>query len=69
VQGIAGANLVGTLSIEIRDVRSIRNDAILLLISNPIDVLTHFTQRMSGLAKGQVIGTGMFLDLVGSRVH
>jgi L-lactate dehydrogenase len=39
-----------------------RRDAILLIVSNPVDVLTHFAQAMSGLPNGQVIGSGTFLD-------
>jgi hypothetical protein len=45
----------------------IGNDALLLLVFNPVDVFTHFAKRLNGLPKGQVIGRGTFLDLVGSR--
>jgi L-lactate dehydrogenase len=48
----------------IRDMSPIRNDAVLLLVSNPVDVLTYFAQKLSGLPKGQVIGTGTFPDSV-----
>jgi L-lactate dehydrogenase len=47
--------------------RPIREDAVLLLVSNPVDVLTHFAQQMSGLARGQVLGSGTFLDTVRLR--
>jgi L-lactate dehydrogenase len=44
-----------------------RNDAVLLLVSNPVDVLTYFARRMSGLPNSQVIGSGTFLDSVRLR--
>lgn len=36
--------------------------AILLLIANPVDILTYFALQYSGLPKTQVIGSGTFLD-------
>lgn len=39
-----------------------RSDTILLLVANPVDVLTYFAQKFSGLPKEQVIGSGTFLD-------
>jgi len=39
-----------------------KEDTILLLVSNPVDVLTYFAQKYSGLPRTQVIGTGTFLD-------
>jgi malate/lactate dehydrogenase len=45
----------------------IREDALLLLVSNPVDVLTTFALQMSGLPKGRVIGSGTFLDSVRLR--
>lgn len=39
-----------------------RDDAILLLVANPVDVLTYFAQQYSGLPKSQVFGSGTFLD-------
>ncbi|KAF2793851.1 l-lactate dehydrogenase-like protein [Melanomma pulvis-pyrius CBS 109.77] len=35
---------------------------ILLLVANPVDILTHFAQKLSGLPDSQVIGTGTSLD-------
>jgi L-lactate dehydrogenase len=40
----------------------IRSDAILLIVANPVDVLTLFAQRLSGLPKSQVFGSGTLLD-------
>jgi L-lactate dehydrogenase len=36
--------------------------AILLVASNPVDVMTQVTQRLSGLPAGRVIGSGTILD-------
>jgi L-lactate dehydrogenase len=35
---------------------------ILLLVANPVDILTHFARKLSGLPESQVIGTGTSLD-------
>jgi L-lactate dehydrogenase len=35
---------------------------IVLLVANPVDVLTHIAQQLSGLPKNQVFGSGTFLD-------
>ncbi|KAL5388772.1 hypothetical protein DPSP01_002878 [Paraphaeosphaeria sporulosa] len=35
---------------------------ILLLVANPVDVITYFAQKYSNLPKSQVIGSGTFLD-------
>ena len=40
----------------------LRTDAILLLVANPVDALTHFAQQLSGLPQDQVIGSGTLLD-------
>ncbi|KAI9783686.1 MAG: hypothetical protein M1839_003534 [Geoglossum umbratile] len=45
----------------------IRRDAVVLMVANPVDVLTFFAQKMSGLPKGQVVGSGTFLDSVRLR--
>ncbi len=39
-----------------------REDTVILLVANPVDVLTRFCQIYSGLPHGQVIGSGTFLD-------
>lgn len=38
------------------------SDVILLTVSNPVDVLTYITYKLSGLPKHQVIGSGTVLD-------
>ena len=37
-------------------------DAILLVASNPVDIMTHVTVRLSGLEPRRVIGSGTILD-------
>lgn len=37
-------------------------DAILLVATNPVDVMTHVATRLSGLPPGRVIGSGTILD-------
>lgn len=46
----------------ISDMKPFNPKAILLLIANPVDILTYFTLQYSGLPKSQVIGSGTFLD-------
>jgi L-lactate dehydrogenase len=40
---------------------------ILVIVANPVDVLTYFYQKFSGLPSGRVIGTGTMLDTVRLR--
>ncbi|MFZ5640593.1 MAG: L-lactate dehydrogenase [Bacillota bacterium] len=37
-------------------------EAILLVVSNPVDILTYVTLRLSGLPAGRVLGSGTVLD-------
>ena len=37
-------------------------EAILLVVTNPVDILTYYTMKLSGLPRGQVIGSGTVLD-------
>ncbi len=37
-------------------------DAIYLLVSNPVDIMTHATLKLSGLPKSRVLGSGTVLD-------
>ncbi|KAF8939183.1 lactate dehydrogenase A [Dissophora ornata] len=46
----------------------IKPTAILMLVANPVNVLTCMAQKLSGLPPHQVIGTGTFLDSVRFRV-
>lgn len=58
---LAGANVAmcRTLVPQLLDVAP---DAILLLITNPVDVLTYAALKFSGLPSGRVFGTGTVLD-------
>lgn len=37
-------------------------NGIFIVISNPVDILAHYVQKISGLPKNQVIGTGTAID-------
>ena len=43
-------------------VMAVAPEAILLVASNPVDIMGQITQRISGLAPGRVIGSGTILD-------
>lgn len=38
------------------------SDVILMTVSNPVDILTYVTYKLSGLKKNQVLGSGTVLD-------
>jgi L-lactate dehydrogenase len=40
----------------------LRDDAVVLVVSNPVDVLTYLATKRTGLPSGQVIGLGTMLD-------
>lgn len=44
-------------------------DAILLIVSNPVDVLVYEAQKISGLSPSRVFGTGTLLDSVRFQYH
>jgi len=44
-------------------------DAILIVVSNPVDLMTYVTWKLSGLPKHRVIGSGCNLDSSRFRVH
>ena len=44
------------------DITKYTRDAILLVVSNPVDILTYVTYKLSGLPRHQVIGSGTVLD-------
>ncbi|KAJ3171657.1 hypothetical protein HDU88_007737 [Geranomyces variabilis] len=51
----------------IDSMKPFKKESVILLVSNPVDVLTHIAQKLSGLPVGQVIGSGTFLDSVRLR--
>lgn len=46
----------------IESIMAVNKYAILLIVSNPVDVLTYMAQKISGLPAGRVIGSGTVLD-------
>jgi L-lactate dehydrogenase len=46
----------------IEQIKPFQDHAIIIMVSNPLDVLTHVAQKVSGLPRNQVFGTGTFLD-------
>lgn len=46
----------------VSSVRAVAPDAILIVATNPVDVMTLVTTRLSALPPGRVIGTGTVLD-------
>jgi L-lactate dehydrogenase len=55
----ANANICRKL---IPDVVRVAPDAILLMVTNPVDVVTQIAQKLSGLPPGRVFGSGTVLD-------
>lgn len=48
-------------------IKPINPDAVIIMVSNPLDCLTLLAQSQSGLPRNQVFGTGTFLDTL--RLH
>lgn len=44
-------------------------DAVILIVSNPVDVLTYKAYQIAGLPKGRVFGSGTTLDTARFRFH
>ena len=53
---------IGILKSVIKDVALIAPEALYVVVSNPVDVLTYVVMKDTGLSKNQVIGTGTLLD-------
>ncbi|MBS7224260.1 MAG: L-lactate dehydrogenase [Clostridiaceae bacterium] len=59
----------------IEQTTAVNREAILLIVSNPVDILTYMAQKISGLPAGRVIGSGTVLDtarlkhLLGQHLH
>lgn len=58
---LLGANWNIVTSI-IQSLNPINKQAIIILVTNPVDCLTYCAQQISGLPKEQVIGSGTYLD-------
>lgn len=44
-------------------------DALILMVSNPVDLMTYKAYRVAGLKKGKIFGTGTTLDTARFRYH
>ncbi|KAH7303762.1 lactate dehydrogenase/glycoside hydrolase [Stachybotrys elegans] len=51
----------------IKEMAPFQKDAVLIVVSNPVDLLATLVQQASGLPASQVIGSGTFLDSVRLR--
>lgn len=58
--------LFGSILASIKS-KGLRSDAIVLVVSNPVDILTHYAEKELGLPKGHVIGLGTLLDTLRFR--
>lgn len=46
----------------IEDLKPINKSTIIIVVTNPVDIMTLYVQKISGLPQNQVFGTGTFLD-------
>lgn len=46
----------------VRDIADQNSDAVLVMVSNPVDVLTYVALRESGWERGRIMGSGTVLD-------
>lgn len=53
------AGILGTI---IPEIAKRKYEGILLIVANPVDILTHVAQKMSGLPRNRVFGSGTVLD-------
>lgn len=70
-KGESRTDLIGKnkkiLESAIADMKPFRKDTVVLVVANPVDVLTLYAQRCAGLPAAQVLGSGTFLDSVRLR--
>ncbi len=45
-----------------KDLTPVDKDTIIIMVTNPVDTMTHYAQQLSNLPKNQIIGSGTFLD-------
>lgn len=46
----------------VEGMKPFKKDAIIIVVTNPVDILTRYVQEISGLPRTQVFGSGTFLD-------
>ncbi|KAL4813120.1 lactate dehydrogenase/glycoside hydrolase [Aspergillus spinulosporus] len=51
----------------VNEMEPFRSDIILLIVANPVDLLTSLAKELSGLPSSQVLGSGTFLETVRLR--
>lgn len=56
-----------TLRSVVNGMKPFKSDTILLVVANPVDLLTSLAKELSGLPPSQVLGSGTFLDSVRLR--
>ncbi|KAJ3080724.1 hypothetical protein HK102_002856 [Quaeritorhiza haematococci] len=59
---------IGIVKECVEKMKPIRGDAVMVVVANPVDVLTYFAMLFAGLPRNQVIGTGTSLDTSRLRV-
>jgi len=52
-----------------KSIGKLNHDAIIIMVSNPVDVLTYLVQEITGLPKNQIFGSGTSLDTARLRSH
>lgn len=52
-----------------KKIGKLKKDAIVIVVANPMDVLTYLAQEISGLPKSQVFGSGTVLDTARLKNH
>ncbi len=56
---VKNKNIITSIFTEIGQIKS---STIIIVVSNPVDIIAYLVQEISGLPKNQVFGTGMGLD-------
>lgn len=51
--------IVGSI---VQQMKPIKSGSIIIVVTNPVDIVTRYVQEISGLPKNQVFGSGTFLD-------
>ncbi len=46
----------------VENMKPINPNAVIIIVSNPLDILTYQAQQIAGLPRNQIFGTGTFLD-------
>ena len=62
LEGLCSEIVLVDIAKELAQGESYAPDAIYIIVSNPVDVLTYAVQEITGLPKERVIGTGTLLD-------